>query len=509
MKRFLLLVFIISIAFPAWADTHWVDDNGAAASWAACQSESPLSGASACTLAQAFANAVAGDTVYLRGGTYASQGDKVAANSGSAGNKITLSGYLTETVTITGNVAFDFSDRNYWVIQKINFTGITTNATGYDGVVNLINSTYCEVRNCLFDAANGDGRESAIWGVAGGYHVIDSCTFQHWGSITTPDSTIMVVALPYTGGMGTPSDYNVVSNCTFTDWASYGLGFYPGRYNQVINCTFDQSSGGYGLGITIGANGTVAHHNLIDGCTFIGFGAEHIVMGKAPLQLYGNNNSVRRSIFRNLVNDGSTYHPASIEMGSGASTLSGNYVYNNVFYQNGAEAIGLGNNNVSGNYFYNNIFYGNHTGVNDADGGQHGTTILNWQGGMVGDNTVDYNFFLHDTGSTCADIAANNVFTSSGPNGRTLVWAMANDGTHVLSNNFCDASGPNFVDPDVTHDFHLAAGSPCIGAGTTVNDTNASTGGWSQIGITDIGAFQYSSSPAKVQGVTILGGSLQ
>lgn len=76
------------------AGTYWVDNNGTETTWANCQNVSPMSGTSACTLATANKYASAGDTVYLRAGTYNISGNGInPTNSGSSGNRITFEAY--------------------------------------------------------------------------------------------------------------------------------------------------------------------------------------------------------------------------------------------------------------------------------------------------------------------------------------------------------------------------------------------------------------------------------
>lgn len=67
MKRF-VFIYIATIVC-AYGGTYWVSPNGEAA-WVNAASETALSGTSCTTLSTANANAVAGDTVMFRGGTY-------------------------------------------------------------------------------------------------------------------------------------------------------------------------------------------------------------------------------------------------------------------------------------------------------------------------------------------------------------------------------------------------------------------------------------------------------
>lgn len=101
--KILLIALFLLIACPAWSATYWVDDNGTKTAKADCDGEVAISGTDACTLAAANGFLLAGDTVYLRAGTYTITGSGISpTNSGSAGNVITYSGYEDEVVTITG-----------------------------------------------------------------------------------------------------------------------------------------------------------------------------------------------------------------------------------------------------------------------------------------------------------------------------------------------------------------------------------------------------------------------
>lgn len=56
----------LTLSGGAFAATYWVSPTGAS-TWAKCSGGTPLSGTSACSLSTANNNAVAGDTIYLRG----------------------------------------------------------------------------------------------------------------------------------------------------------------------------------------------------------------------------------------------------------------------------------------------------------------------------------------------------------------------------------------------------------------------------------------------------------
>ena len=104
IRAALLCGACLALPSSALAGTYWVSPTGTAA-WAACRSDAPLSGSAACALGTANTNAVAGDVVYFRGGTYIINGDHVAgiepAQSGtSSSNMITFAAHPGETPLI-------------------------------------------------------------------------------------------------------------------------------------------------------------------------------------------------------------------------------------------------------------------------------------------------------------------------------------------------------------------------------------------------------------------------
>ena len=115
------LIFVcmcLTLSGAALAATYWVSPTGAAA-WADCTGSTPLNGASACSLSIANNNAVAGDTIYLRGGTYRQTSSSRCENNytcgifpknrGTANARITFMGYTGETPVITADAGLTSS----------------------------------------------------------------------------------------------------------------------------------------------------------------------------------------------------------------------------------------------------------------------------------------------------------------------------------------------------------------------------------------------------------------
>lgn len=119
---------------------YWVDDDGTVTTWANCKSDTPLSGAAACTRNTANAYAVAGETVWFRGGTYpAIKGSGLDYEgidphaSGSSGSRIVFAAHPNETPILASTAAFTYgfflNGDDYVVIRGVTFRGF--NAWAY------------------------------------------------------------------------------------------------------------------------------------------------------------------------------------------------------------------------------------------------------------------------------------------------------------------------------------------------------------------------------------------
>jgi hypothetical protein len=126
---FLIIFFGAVFLLPkiSWAATHYVASSGTA-TWAnSTNIDTP------CSLATANTNAVAGDMVYIRAGTYSGiTGSAInPSHTGTTGNIITFSSYNGEDVQLTGsgfsstaiNLDSDYGTvRSYIKVYDLHFT---------------------------------------------------------------------------------------------------------------------------------------------------------------------------------------------------------------------------------------------------------------------------------------------------------------------------------------------------------------------------------------------------
>lgn len=171
-----LLGICLTLSSAACAATYWVSPNGKA-SWAACKSVTPLSGARACSLASANNNAGAGDTLYLRGGTYTKTSSSGCGNNyscgvfpknrGVSGARITYAAYSNEIPLITTDGTAPSWTAGITIAQGtsseptyIRVTGITfKNLPRWAELRNY--ASYNEIDHCTFYSDTGEDFKGA------------------------------------------------------------------------------------------------------------------------------------------------------------------------------------------------------------------------------------------------------------------------------------------------------------------------------------------------------------
>lgn len=124
---------------------YWVSPTGTA-TWANSYSATALSGTACASLSMANANAAAGNTVYLRGGTYGISINP--SRSGTLANRITFKRYESETATFSvpeagGRWSIKLTGRSYIVVD-----GITSYHSGCFFRIGY-GSCYNEIKNCV------------------------------------------------------------------------------------------------------------------------------------------------------------------------------------------------------------------------------------------------------------------------------------------------------------------------------------------------------------------------
>jgi hypothetical protein len=309
MTKLLPIVTIIAIltsflsignANISYAADHYVAASGSA-SWT-----NSMNISTPCSLVTAFANASAGDTVYLRGGTYTISSLLKTNKSGSAGtgNAITIKAYMAETPVISGNgmIGLVFVERPYWIFDGLTFqiSNMTSSSTGmlsigYDYAAN--NTT---VQNCRFKLISSVGHDNIscirLQANRSNYALIKNNYFQGQGLANT--GTRFNHGVQYLGGgnigtkilhnefygcwsairpkhanadtssTGAEVAYNYINGCGY---GIYGNPVYINIHNNII------VTSGTSTGIDMGDNGggSQGRHNTINHNTIYGDSGIH------------------------------------------------------------------------------------------------------------------------------------------------------------------------------------------------------------------------------------------
>lgn len=156
----ILLIFLIVLCFPLWSEaaTYYVATTGSDAN--SCATAQTI-GTPKLTIASGLGCLAAGDTLYIRTGTYTEQLLETSFGaSGSAGSIITVSNYNGETVTLRpsgsqGNVVrFQDATKHHITINGLILDGVNIGGQSGGSVV------YCQSNNITLsgnDLKNGDG----------------------------------------------------------------------------------------------------------------------------------------------------------------------------------------------------------------------------------------------------------------------------------------------------------------------------------------------------------------
>jgi len=406
----------------------------------------------------------AGDTVYLRAGTWSALDDDrstllVNGKSGTAAAPIAVSGYPGETATISAGthdwaIADTYSDSNWWT-----FSNITIADAGDIGVY----WSPTDTKGARMDGIRFVGTIN---------HNIQSCPWEFNGDSS---SSQMLGNDVYDFALESPST------------GVRGYGWYYGGYGAQTN-------------IEIGWN--YVHY---DGA---------LKLGSRGLQMYGHCPQAgqcpdKTDLFQNVV-----FHDNVVKgMGRSGILLGGSdgtgddpfkddntqYIYNNVFVANGAtdldygySAIQFGNSSSGTGTFkvYNNTFYGNGNSPLPSASGDiddQGVTSIE----IVNNAFYAPSSSSHYCGYVCFEVNGKSSQVSGHHN---LFYNFGNGPS--WSTNSISGKDPLFVNPSTdmsVADFHLQSSSPAKDVGYTESAVTHDVVNVSrpQGSAYDIGAYEY------------------
>lgn len=327
----ILLALLILLALPQWAEavTRYVGTGGSDAT--SCAASADIS-TPKLTFASAIACMSAGDTLYIRAGTYSQQID-VSAKTGTAGNHITIAGYPGETVTIQSTAA-PFAIKGTLSASNAYFT---FKDMVLDGVNSTTNSSGLQIKDGSHDITL-EGLEIKRWKFNGVFI----------GAGTGPAPTNMVIR-----------------NCIIHDQVSVSgaagqrwYGIYVSQGSTVTiegNQIYANPGGGIQIypgpitGLIIREN-VVYENNTLTSSSNPGV----LIAGATNAQVYQN------LIYKNGTTGAQPAGTSGLDIRYGAT---GTQVWNNTIYGNKLYGLDIATADAINTVVRNNIMYGN-TGGN-------------------------------------------------------------------------------------------------------------------------------------------------
>jgi hypothetical protein len=402
------------------------------------------------TIRKAADTLVAGDTIYIKAGTYP---ERVAPqNSGSAGSYITYAAYPGDTVTIDGSGVtlpddlaglFHISNRGYIVVSGL---GVTNAGPHNDNAGILILGS----SNIVVESNHTYNTNSSGIGV--------------WGSNNvTVDSNRIEEA----GGGGWQECISIAGTDTFQV-----------RNNEVLNCHKE------GICAKDGSSNGQIYRNHIHDTQRVGIYVDA-----------WDKHTHDISVFRNVVHDVSESDGFAVASETGG-LLQNVYIYNNVAYHNRYIGFSVSTNGdggpMDGIAIMNNTAYDN--GWPDWGGGI-AVDNPNAQNVVVRNNIVSQNLYFQVV--VAPDVPAQNYTVD-----HNLVDGYRGTEGEVYGDDVVEGD-PLFVNPSKA-DFHLRQGSPAIDAGSPIGAPSADFDGYPRPrdgdhdgrADYDIGAYEEGSQPA-------------
>lgn len=483
------------------------------------------------TINKANQTLVAGDTVYVRGGTSVYQVYYVGAlgslteginpnNSGTdANHRITYAVYPGEKVEFASNTSNSYAV----VISNKNWIKVT----GYDGLTSSRNMKFSGFYRNLWIYDNYTGIPSGSYGPGSDYNEIDHCWFdgrQMPDTIDYRSSTIFH-----------NSRFNWIHDCTFSKYGGYTS---TADVGALFELGWESSDSSYG--------GDNTSDNVIENCTFY-HGGHHTLGVHTTRNVIRNNHlhnekwwyySVdgKKYGYRNIYaagNTGSAYHGFNLIEGNRISHAGPNINPNNAggegialnqtndiirynsFYANGLGGIFIqcgSGEECSNNHIYNNTWLSNGFLDNSIPSSASSVTDLKrrpicvWIGGLSWDNYMN-------------TAIKNNLMwkNQQGPEGRSQIvtdgigFDNVFRGGTVISNNWTDPNGnpkfynegpygtPSMSDPDfrlsdpfssTIPNLRLQADSPAINKGTHLTTSTNSGSSSTNLTVADAQYFQ-------------------
>lgn len=297
--KFLIFISVIFLCQNVYAVDHYASPSGTD-TWA-----NSVSSSTPCSIQTGFANAVSGDTLYLRGGTYTvtSPLTSPSAHDGTESERVIITNYPGESPIVTGTNLDGtiMIESDYWTVDgiEISMTNIPSADHGVITFGDSYSSTYGILSNCTVRIYSEQGRDNIscvrLQGERANYcRVYNNNIIAHWTSDTQSSYGVQFLGVP--GARGCKVYNNEISNggggiyfkhnnangvladngelynnyihdhtSIFGGTAGYGPGFWGNMQyyriynNLLVNCTMDLGMNGGG---TEGGDNLIYHNTV-------------------------------------------------------------------------------------------------------------------------------------------------------------------------------------------------------------------------------------------------------
>jgi hypothetical protein len=407
------------------------------------------------TIQKAATVARAGDTVYVRGGTYNEK--VVVQNSGSAGNFITFSAQPGETVTIdvsgvnmTEDIQGGFTISEISYVQVIGFRVVNSKSTGKGGFgIVCYMSDHCVIKNNY------------------------TYNTYHSGIIVRSSANVTVDG----------NEVELANNDGSQEMITIARSEFVTVTNNHVHHGGPGNNGGEGIDVKNGSHDILVKGNRV----------HHVSRAGIYVDAY-DEYTYNITIEGNLVyaNERSGI---AIEAENNGSLLKNVSIINNIVYSNVRTGIILGD---WGYGHLENIFIVNNTVAENGIGNGHGGIGL-WNGRAK--NVKAVNNILSGNGSFT--IEAQGTPLSEITISHNLFDGFRNGGNEERGTNYVMGEA-GFTNASAA-DFSLRAASPAIDAGTATNAPVRDIAGTTRPNAAahDIGAYEFKGSAPQPETILV------
>jgi hypothetical protein len=523
----IVFIFIFGVS-PLFAGTYWVSPTGSAP-WINCQSATDP-GSNYCALPTANRNAVAGDTVYLKGGIYTIDDATYGRYSGAIMPSHSGTGVGTGSIIFAaapGETPM-LSQSSGSMIAGIMLGGVVTNNyIKVDGITfknnsyyfgNISNySSYNEITNCTFTRDAGATEIGSPFVIRGGlcspnYNCWATNNWIHGNTFSTGRSSnpcgeatdLLLIGNAWnpSGNLTDTSDnYNTIEDNYFEYAAHTPIDTYS-RFNVI-------------------KNNIIHNEPWITGCTTSPFIPTYVnssyngKYGHRLMQLsddYGYPGTyllVEGNRLGHASTNPGNAGPMSLDVAAPENIIRYNFLYNGMQsgiyfkYANLDPALHSGGPGGINNRIYNNTIY--HTG--------YGYDWKTYGGGNYsGHGIAQWNYAAP---TPTNNVIKNNIVYDSANGDICGLWAAtpcSPTAYDTIINNWLTVDGdPKFVNPDVTDtrsrilpNLALQSTSPAINGGTYLTQVNGAGTNSTTLVVDDALYFQDGTwGSALARGVTL------